>query len=408
MTNHPKKVIIIPSWYPTPSNPIAGSFFREQALLMSNDFDIKILIGKEIDSNKLFFIKYIIPRLIKGNISFSKNENYISPPQVLSFNCFISSRIFPYSTNHNLIFNQYKKVLESLIKDMNWKPDLIHGHCTYKGGIVAVDLGKEFSIPTIITEHFGPFLLHRYPRFYIEKILISLQNTDKLISISTDKMRIINMHGIQREQIVFGNFVDERIFTLPNKKKKSNVFRILIVAYLDFIKDLPTFFAAIYEMIRHGHDSIRATIIVGGLGGNLSKNAYENFAKEHGVYKYCSFVYKVPREQMSLYYENNDVLVSTSIAEGCQVSVLEALACGLPVVSTANGSFEDIVTPYNGIMIKIKDFKAIAQALIKIKNGEIKFDRNKIRENVVEKHGSTAFRNRMKNIYENTMREFKG
>ena len=407
MTNHPKKVLIIPSWYPNSVNPIQGSFFREQALLMSNDYDIKVLISNQIDSMKRYFFKKYFYRLIFNKVDYRLNEFYINPPDVFSFNCFLSSRIFSHSKNYTCIFKQYKKVLESLIKDIKWKPDIIHGHCTYMGGIVAVDLGKEYSIPTIITEQFGPFLLHRYPNFYIEKILDSLQSVDKLIAISTDKMRIIYMHGIQREQIVFGNFVDERIFTLPNKKKKSNVFRILIVAYPDFIKDLPTFFSAIREMIKHDHDNIRATVIVAGLDSNVSKYTYEDSAKEYGVYKYCSFLYNVPRKQMPLYYKVNDVSVSTSIAEGFQVSVLEAMACGLPVISTANGSFEDIVTSFNGIMVRIKDHKEIARALIKIKNGEIKFDPNKIRENVVRKYGSTGFRNGMMNIYENTMREFK-
>ena len=65
-----------------------------------------------------------------------------------------------------------------MIKDLNWKPDIIHGQCTYMGGILAVDLGKEFSIPTIITEQYGPFLLHVYSKFYIDKI--NLQYNDEL------------------------------------------------------------------------------------------------------------------------------------------------------------------------------------------------------------------------------------
>ena len=49
-----KNILIIPSWYPNKENNLVGSFFQEQALLMSNSgFDVKILYGREFDINRI-------------------------------------------------------------------------------------------------------------------------------------------------------------------------------------------------------------------------------------------------------------------------------------------------------------------------------------------------------------------
>jgi glycosyltransferase involved in cell wall biosynthesis len=94
-------------------------------------------------------------------------------------------------------------------------------------------------------------------------------------------------------------------------------------------------------------------------------------------------------------------LVSTSIAETFGVAQCEAMMCGVPVIATANGGIDDFISNENGIKIPIQDYEALADAIMKIKNREIVFDKNVVRNSVLNKYGSDAFSKRLKNIYKN-------
>ena len=67
------------------------------------------------------------------------------------------------------------------------------------------------------------------------------------------------------------------------------------------------------------------------------------------------------------YLQKADIYVSASKSEGLPLSILEAMACGLPVVATAAGGTVDIVkTGVNGIVVPKDDEKALEEALEKM------------------------------------------
>jgi hypothetical protein len=39
------RVLVIPSWYPTTANPVAGSMFQKQAALLQQRYDVRVLFG---------------------------------------------------------------------------------------------------------------------------------------------------------------------------------------------------------------------------------------------------------------------------------------------------------------------------------------------------------------------------
>ena len=48
-----RRVLLLPSWYPTSDTPLHGTFMREQALLMSDEFDIRVLMSAARNLSKL-------------------------------------------------------------------------------------------------------------------------------------------------------------------------------------------------------------------------------------------------------------------------------------------------------------------------------------------------------------------
>lgn len=66
-----------------------------------------------------------------------------------------------------------------------------------------------------------------------------------------------------------------------------------------------------------------------------------------------------------------DVFVLPSVFEGLGVALLEAMACGVPVVASNVGGIPDIVTDgYNGLLVGAGDVKGLAESVIKILSDE--------------------------------------
>ena len=70
--------------------------------------------------------------------------------------------------------------------------------------------------------------------------------------------------------------------------------------------------------------------------------------------------------------KNMDALILPSYSEGFPLVILEAMACGLPIISTPVGSVPDMIEKEGGILIKLKDSDSIKDAVEKIKPQDVR------------------------------------
>lgn len=95
------------------------------------------------------------------------------------------------------------------------------------------------------------------------------------------------------------------------------------------------------------------------------QNKIEKLAKSLNVSHNISFVGELDYNELPKYLNAADIYVSTSLSDSCSVSLLEAMACGLPVVvSDEPSNFEWIKDGWNGYIFPRKDHKALAEKLI--------------------------------------------
>jgi glycosyltransferase involved in cell wall biosynthesis len=387
------RVLIIPSWYPTTKNHLTGSFFREQAALLQPAADVKVLYGRKREITRAgFYAKRIRARLAGTRYAPERcDAEIIAPPQPVGF-WYDQVKGLPEVKNYHLMLFQYQVMLEELLAG-GWRPDLIHAHATEYGGILAWHLGRLHTIPTLITEH-QLFLLHDKTEFVRRKTVQALEGATRVAAVSHHQLRSILMHDIRCNAVVTGNFIDADLFSLRPKERGNRVFSIISVTYPSFIKDNETFFRAIAHLVRKGHTDIRVTVIGNNAFSDLGEagtDDYERLAGQYGVRQYCNFISFVDRAALPAHYHESDLFVSTSIAETFGVAIREAMAAGLPVVSTANGGIDDTLNESNGIRVNVRDYEAVADAVIRVKTGAVTFHPEAVRQSVVEQYGREAF-----------------
>jgi glycosyltransferase involved in cell wall biosynthesis len=108
------------------------------------------------------------------------------------------------------------------------------------------------------------------------------------------------------------------------------------------------------------------------VGDGPCSNSLKNMAKNMGVDRYVNFVGKVSNKELPKYLGAADVYVSTSFSDGASNSLLESMACGLPVVVTdIPGNREWIQNGKNGFLVPTKDSSVLAEKIaFLLKNDE--------------------------------------
>lgn len=98
----------------------------------------------------------------------------------------------------------------------------------------------------------------------------------------------------------------------------------------------------------------------GNLGGSLRK-----LSKELNVSERIFFLGRIPSEKMPQIYRENDIFVMSSAHEGMSNAMLEAMASGLPIVTTECEGVEELIAD-NGIVTERADAESFAEALKKL------------------------------------------
>ena len=100
------------------------------------------------------------------------------------------------------------------------------------------------------------------------------------------------------------------------------------------------------------------------MGDGNARPKLEALVKEKGLEEKVTFLGRIPREETAPYYQEASLFVMPSLNEGMSNAMLEALASGLPIVSTPTGGAAELISEgKNGILIEEKSAESIAAAI---------------------------------------------
>lgn len=89
-------------------------------------------------------------------------------------------------------------------------------------------------------------------------------------------------------------------------------------------------------------------------------------------------VHNQPHDMLRRIYSIADVSLLTSRKEPFGLVIIEAMACGAPVIASDDGGASDIVTPEVGLLFESENEQALAICLESILDGEYRFDRDQV------------------------------
>lgn len=266
--------------------------------------------------------------------------------------------------------------------------DLIHAHFAYPEGIIGLFAKKRLKKPLVVTCHgydinVVPEIDYgiRLTKSHDSLVHRVLKNADAVICPSTNLRKEVLKFGVdtQKTFVVF-NAVDLYLFSPPKRYELDEIINlrkqfgvdendllILNARHLTPVYGIEYLIYAAKIVTDHVKN---AKFIIAGEGDLREKvNAMIHDMK---LDKNVKLIGTVPRALMPKLMRASSLYVNTSLADGMSPSMLEACACGLPIVSFDVGGASDIIdNGINGFLVPPKDYRTLASRIIYLSNMDI-------------------------------------
>ena len=175
--------------------------------------------------------------------------------------------------------------------------------------------------------------------------------------------------------------------------------KLISIGAASHYKDHRTLLRALVLLRKRGIP-FKLTLIGLRVWGGLYDETLD-FIRSHDLERDVVVIDRIDRDKVSDFLAAHDVYLMTSIFETFCVSIIEALASGLPVITTNHGGGSvDLITKTTGVVVQVRDFLAVADKLDDIYHGKLRFEAQSIREDVLSVCGSEAFRRRLIGYYD--------
>ncbi len=295
-----------------------------------------LIISNPFNTKRKGFLKIlaIIYKVFKNTFAFNKNRLKVFTNELGSL-CYYDRVSF---VSYRSFFQWYKKN----------KFDIIHAHFLWYSESLP-ELKNKLGIHYVVTIHGSDIHeITSYDSDQIEKSLEILNNADKCIFISKYLLKYAMSLGYDGiNATIINNGFNPDIFYLKKHKKSKNDYLIGFVGHLIFIKRADLL-PRVLKLIKKKLPNTKL-IILGCNNGDLFP--YIKFMTcKLNLQNDISFVPTVNPEKVGEYMRKLDVLLLPSRNEGFGVVAIEAQACGVGVVGSANGGIPEAVGE-NGICV---------------------------------------------------------
>ncbi|MDP1547958.1 MAG: glycosyltransferase [Anaerolineales bacterium] len=294
---------------------------------------------------------------------------------------------------HVTRFGAHKRVddtlvdwFELIVEEHKRKPfDVIHAYFLPLAGFVGTYAGTYLHIPSVVSIRGNDIERAAFDPSKFSHVMYALQNADAVTTNASELAKKAKAF-IDREIHVIPNGVDTERFKPMEKNEAlaealglasaqaavlgggdaalSNIV-IGFVGELREKKGLATLLSGYAQVNKRRPATL---LIVGEVRAGVDEQALAEFRSANPD---CQIIVtgQVPHKDLPAYYSLMDVFVHPSLRDGMPNAVLEAMACGMPVIATPVGGAVDVIeNGKNGIFINVNDAHALSEKIMELLN----------------------------------------
>ncbi|MDE2704437.1 MAG: glycosyltransferase, partial [Gemmatimonadota bacterium] len=296
---------------------------------------------------------------------------------------------------------QWRFHLKALCNAVAGVPDIIHAHCAYPDGRAAVEYGSQTGRPVVITVHGSDIkILPKLKSQWRQLIVEALTQAAAVIVVSQELRREVMQLGVPADKVRYiPNGVDCRLFSVAGSHQlDEEKWHLLYVGRFVEAKGLRVLLAALAKVRSQGRDV--SLTLIGGHPATGTADPFLPQVNDLNLSEHVSFEDAVPWEELPSYMAAADLFVLPSFSEGLTTSLIEAMACGLPVVATRCGGPEEVVNEEIGRLVAVGDAEDLAAGILAVLDEYGRYDRAAIRQQAEERYDYRRVAARIYALYE--------
>ena len=393
MNKERKHIVFLARWYPHRYDPMFGLFVQRhaEAAALFNDITViycqqtsrdvsttHIINKKDVDDASNNNSKFEIVRTLENNVDTIRVYYEKPKNKILS------------------LIRFYRANMKAL--KLCKKPDMIHVHILTRLGVIAWIQKLLHKTPYIITEHWSRYLPGNGFGGFLRKMFtkIVVRNAETVTTVTENLAIAMKNHGLKNDNyVVLPNVVNLDMFHISDRD--NNPCKIIhISCFEDKSKNISGLLESL-KMIEEKGIDFQCTLIGEGMDLELMKEKAQNLQLINKV----SFTGLMEGQKLADELSSGDFLVLSSNYENMPVVILEALASGLPVVSTNVGGIKEMIDDTKGILVEPRNKEALAEAMIKMIETYKSYDANYLRNSVIEKYGYESVGRFLSGLYSN-------
>lgn len=385
------RVFVIPTWHPTPTQPLWCNWILPHVALLPKD-DVEA---------------YVLQLGLDGEPTAEGTDPWNQPIRSLNEHHLYTPVPRPTKWYQHLRFSyggflcKYVRRLREVFRVAmeRWgRPDLLHAHVSLPGGYGASCLGREFNIPVIVQEHYTGFESDaRFPwrtGCFIAEMGRRIQG---FYAVSPGYAQRIERTERVSVTGVLPNPIDTDLFVPSGRMDVDEVFRIVTAGNMDRRKGTDILFEALRQITPRL--DWRLTLF----GETSQRHAFSRWLDDPDFSRRVSLPGKVSQGQLQRAYSHSDLYVVSSRIETANVSMLEAMACGVPVATTSCGAPETLIDETVGIAVKPNDPAALAEGIMSVARNAARYDPEGERQFVLKRYSKPVVAKMVMEAYQKAL-----
>lgn len=386
--NKNNHILFLARWYPHQYDPMYGLFVQRHALAVKPFRDVSVIY---IHSDE--------------NI-VQKQENLSETGGVLEV-----KEYYPKSSFQTRFLNPLR-YLQSFIKayrtlrKIKSAPALIHVNVLTRVGGLALMMKYLFGIPYVVTEHWSRYLpsndsYNGWLRKLTTRVVV--KNAGAVTTVTRNLKEAMEDRGLKnRNYHIVPNVVDTHFFK-PSLSAGDKQIKTLI--HISCFEERSKNMSGILRVIRKLSEK-RNDFQMFMVGEGIDLDRTIKMAGEMGLKdRYVHFTGLKQGEELLEFMQLSNLMVMFSHYENLPVVILEAFACGIPVISSDVGGIREHLTEERGVLVPPKDEETFLVEINSLLDRLDSFDKQAIRDYAVKHFSKEAIGRQFNDIYTKVLRK---
>lgn len=372
-------VLYLTSWYPTRVLPTNGDFIERHARAAATFCQLGLVhLAYDPDLTAYYEVRQDTSKGFIEQLHYFRLPGIAKPIKNLIFIVLYIKAFKAYCARYG-------------------KPQIIHVNVMYPVVLVAYILNLLYNIPYVITEHWTGYInnpVHNLPPLKRWYVRFFSKRGSLFMPVSNHLQKHLEAIGIKGRFTVIPNVVDTTLFH-PESGKTQTTVRILHVSHL---KEEHKNVSGIIRVFAEVCASHQHNIVLQIVSENTS-NKLIAVARKLGVLGQVEFLGYKNRRQMADIMRQASYLILFSNYENFPCVIVEALASGLPVVSSNVGGISEHITSKNGILVEPGHEQQLYDAITKMNSTYNNYSPNELHTYADQNFSFHSVGKQLANIY---------